>query len=365
MRLRLRRPLAALLLVLLGAIALALAACGGSDKDAKGLLKTAFSQPIQSADVSMDIQIKVDGVEQLKQPITVRLSGPYRSNGSKKLPSADFDLSFAGGGQTVNAGLASTGENAFVSFQGTDYEVGEDTVAQVNRQIAQGSSQRGRRSLADLGINPLDWVKDATEDGDEDVAGVETTHVSAGLDLGRLLDDLNEVVDRAGRLGTGATPQKLTDQQREQIEQVVKDPKFDVYVGKSDKKVRRLSADLDFDIPESARSRVGGAEGGSLAFSIEFANVGGQQRVNAPTRAKPIKELLDQLGGLSGLGGVGGGTGSAPGGGGSSGSGSGGSSGGSPNQTPDVKQFEKYSDCLRKANPNDVQALSKCAQLLR
>jgi hypothetical protein len=362
---RLRRPLLALLLVLLAAIPLALAACGDSDKDAKGLLRSAFDRPIKSADVSMDLQIKVDGVEQLKQPITVRLNGPYRSNGSKKLPSADFDLSFAGGGQTVNAGVASTGDNAFVSFQGTDYEVGEDAVADVNRQIAQSAGQRGKRSLADLGVNPLDWVKDAKEEGDEDVAGVKTTHVSAGLDLARLLDDLNQVVDRASKLGGGPTPQKLTDQQREQIEDVVKDPKFDVYVGKDDKTVRRLSADLDFDIPESARSRVGGAEGGSLSFSIEFANVGGQQQVKAPTRAKPIKELLDQLGGLSGLGGLGqGGTGTAPGG--SGGSGSGGTPGGTTTgKTPDVKQFEKYSDCLKKANPNDVGALSKCAELLR
>jgi hypothetical protein len=80
---RLRRPLLPFLLVLLGAIPLALGACGESDKDAKSLLRTAFDRPIQSADVSMDIQVKVDGVEQLKQPITVRLTGPYRSNGSK------------------------------------------------------------------------------------------------------------------------------------------------------------------------------------------------------------------------------------------------------------------------------------------
>jgi hypothetical protein len=354
---RLRRLLLSLLLV-------PLAGCGGSDKDAKSLLKTAFDQPIRSADVSMDIELKVDGVEQLKNPITVKLNGPYRTNGSKKIPSADFDLSFAGGGQTFNAGLVSTGDNAFVSFQGTDYEVGEDSISQVNKQIAQSSSQRGKRSLAELGVNPLDWVKDASEKGDEDVAGVKTTHVSGGLDLGRLLDDLNGVVDRASKLGaTPAAPQKLTDQQKKQIESVVKDPKFDVYVGKADKTVRRLSADLKLEVPESARSRLGGAKGGSISFSIEFANVGGQQKVNAPTKAKPIKELLDQLGGLGGLGSLrGGGTGTTPGGGSTPGGTPGGTTTG---QTPDVKQFEKYSECLKKANPNDVKALQKCAEQLR
>jgi hypothetical protein len=363
---RLRRLLAPLLLVVLGAFALALSACGGSDKDAKGLLRTAFKQPIQSADVSMDLQIKIEGVEQLKNPITVRLTGPYRTNGSKKLPSADFDLSFAGGGQTFNAGLTSTGDNAFVSFQGTDYEVGEDTVAQVNRQIAQSANQRSKRSLSEFGVDPLNWIRDASEKGEEDVAGVKTKHVSGGLDLGRLLDDLNNVVDRAGKLGgaAGQTPPKLTDQQKKQIEDVLKDPEFDVYVGKDDNKVRRLSADLKLDVPESARGRLGGAEGGSISFSIEFANVGEAQQVKAPTSAKPIKELLDKLGGLGGLGSLGGGgTGTTPGGTSTTpGSVPGGTTTG---KTPDVKQFEKYSDCLKKANPNDVGALSKCAELLR
>jgi len=82
---RLRRPLLPLLLVL----PVALSACGGSDKDAKALLRTSFKQPIRSADVSMDLELKVDGVKQLQNPITVRLTGPYRSNGPKKLPSAD------------------------------------------------------------------------------------------------------------------------------------------------------------------------------------------------------------------------------------------------------------------------------------
>jgi hypothetical protein len=362
---RLRRLLLPLLLLVLGAVPAALAGCGGSDEDAKGLLKTAFAQPIRSADVSMDIELKVDGVEQLKNPITVKLNGPYRSNGSKKIPSADFDLSIAGGGQTFNAGVVSTGDNAFVSFQGTDYEVGEDSVSDVNKQIARSSAQRGKRSLSELGVNPLDWVKDASEEGEEDVAGVKTTHVSGGLDLARLLDDLNEVVDRASKLGAGAAPapQKLTDQQKKQIESVVKDPKFDVYVGKADNTVRRLSADLKLEVPESARSRLGGAEGGSLSFSIEFANVGGQQKIQAPTKAKPIRELLEQLGGLSGLGSLrGGGTGTTPGGGSTPGGTSGGTTTG---QTPDVKQFEKYSECLRKANPNDVKALQKCAEQLR
>ena len=313
----------------------------------------------------MDLELKVDGVKQLQNPITVRLTGPYRSNGPKKLPSADFDISFAGGGQTFSAGLASTGDNAFVSFQGTDYEVGKDTIARVNSSIAQSSNQRGKRSLSELGVNPLDWIKEASQKGDEDVAGVKTTHVSAGLDLGRLLSDLNNVVDRASKLGgaAGPVPPKLTDQQKKQIQDVLKSPNFDVYVGKADKKVRRLSADLKFDIPDNARSRLGGATGGSLSFSIEFANVGGQQKITAPTRARPIKDLLDKLGTLSGIGALGGGTGAVPGGNATPAVPT--APGTTTGKTPDIKQFQKYSDCLKKANPNDVTALSKCAELLR
>ena len=149
----------------------------------------------------------------------------------------------------------------------------------------------------------------------------------------------------------------------------VKNPSFDIYVGKDDNRIRRLAVKVDFEIPSDQRAQFQGAEGGTLSFQIDFAKVGEKQTITAPANARPISELQQQLGGLApGLGGSTGGSGSGGSGSGSGGSGSGGSgssgSGGS-GSTPTPAQFEKYSKCLQAADPSDTAAIQQCAKLLK
>ena len=305
----LRSLRSALLISLAIATALLWAGCGGDDPSET--LNKAFSKPIQSARVTLNAEAKVNGSGQLSQPVKFTLTGPYQSNGDKKIPSFKWDLSLGGGGQTLQAGITSTGDNAFVTFQGSDYEVGAQEIARVNQQIAQGGNQQGDRSLKDFGVDPSKWVTDAEDKGDEEVAGVETTHISAGLDVKALFRDLNKTIDKAGAAagnaaGTSA-PQKLTDQQIDQIAQIVKDPKFDVYVGKDDDIVRRIAVALTFQVPQGAQQQAGGASAGNLTFSIEFADVGEKQTITAPANPKPITQLQKDVQALRGaLGGLGG-----------------------------------------------------------
>jgi hypothetical protein len=347
----------------IGALAAVAAGCGGgSSKDATALLERGFSQDVKSANITVDVTAKVDGVAQLSKPIRVRLGGPYESNGPKRLPKLQWDLSVSGGGQTFSAGVITTGDNAFVNFQGTDYEVGKDKVAGYNRTLQQ-QNPSGKSSLEDFGIDPMNWVTDASEDGESTVAGVKTTHVSAGLDVGRLFKDVNDkLLSKAGKLpgAAGATgTQRLTDDQIEQIEDVVKDPKFDVYVGKADGKIRRVSVDLDFEVPKSARDSANGLTGGNVTFSVELAAVDEPQRITAPTDAKPLDQLTQQLGGAGALGGaLGGGSDGTDGSGGAGGAGGSGSA-------PSKQQYQRYAECLNKAEPSDVAAIQRCAELLK
>ena len=340
-------------LVLLAAVAL-IAGCGGgggSSKDARALIDKAFQQSIGSAEMTLNIEAKVNGVAQLSQPINLKVAGPYQSNGKGKLPSFNWQVSVSGGGQAFSGGIISTGDNAFVNFQGTNYEVGADKVAQVNQSSGPG------RSLKDYGIDPQAWVKDPTDEGTENVNGVDTTHVKASVDIGRMFSDFNKTIQKAGSMSTAA-PQQLSPETIQKIQDVVKNPKFDIYVGKDDDKIRRLSVSVDFQIPADQRAKFQGAEGGTLNFSIDFAKVGEPQTITPPANPRPISELQQQLGGIGGgLGGLGG-SGSS---GGSGGSGGGGS--GSSNPSP--AQFEKYSKCLQSADPSDTGAIQKCAQLLK
>jgi hypothetical protein len=353
-----RRALA----LLAAAALLVLAGCGGGggdSKDARALIDKAFKQPIPSANMTLNIEAKVDGVAQLQQPVSLKIAGPYQSNGKQKLPSLDWKVSVAGGGQAFSGGLISTGDNLFVNFQNQNYEVGAAQTAQINQQLGQQTGSG--KSLKDFGIDPQAWVKNPTDEGDETVNDVKTTHVKASVDVSKMLNDFNKTISQAGGAMGASAPQQLTPDQIKQVDDVVTDPKFDIYVGKDDNKIRRLAVKVDFQVPADKRAQFQGASGGTISFSIDFAAVGEKQTITAPTDAKPISELSQQLGGLGGgLGGLGGSGSSGSGGSGSDGTGGSGGSGGS-NPTP--QQFEKYSKCLEGAKtPTDIQ---KCAALIK
>jgi hypothetical protein len=341
-----------------------IAGCGEDDKESvTALLDQAFKSPIGSADVKLDIEVELDGVDQLEDPIEVTLTGPYDSTGDAELPSVDWDITFSAQNQSFNAGLTSTGDRGFLAFQGTEYEVNREAMANLSRQVAASRKREGGRDLSDFGVTARDWIVDGDEEGDEDVAGVETTHVSGRLDVARALDDLNTVVQEATKLGGpvgSQAPPELTDEQKEQIEEVVEDPRFDAYVGKDDEKLHRLSADVEFEVPEDFRDRVGGLEGGRVSFSIEFANIGEPKRIEAPQDARPIDELTRQLQGLIGgaLGGAAPQEGSgqesvpAP------------DGGGAEAPQTDPEKRKAYEDCI-KTDPNDESVRAFCEVLLQ
>jgi hypothetical protein len=359
-RFRNRRLISLLLVAFASVAVVALSACGGGSSDsgdAKKTLTDAFKNPIKSANVSLDISAKIDGVAQLSQPISIKLSGPFESQGKGKVPKLDWDINVSGSGQTFSGKLVSTGDNAFVGFQGQTYEVGTQLVKQYEQQLAQQTGQQGL-SAKQLGIDPASWIKNATNAGEEDVAGVTTTKITGGLDIAKMLTDLNSAVDKAGPAMGGKAPAKLTPQQIDQVKQIVKDPTFEAFVGKDDGKLRRLSSTVNFTVPENQRAKANGATGGALTFSLEFADVGKPVTITAPTGAKPITELQQQLQG-GGLGGIGGGS-SAPGAGSGSGSGgSGGSGGGNSSQ-----KFQAYAQCLTQAN-GDQAKIQECSKLLQ
>jgi hypothetical protein len=155
--------------------------------------------------------------------------------------------------------------------------------------------------------------------------------VSAQIDVAKMLDDLNALVDRAGAAVPGSgPPPKLDEEQQRRIEEVLGEPTLDVYVGVDDKVVRRLSADLELDVPEGSRERLGGVEGGRIAFSIEFARVGEPVEIAAPRSARPIEELTGQLGALRGGDG-----------------------------------FDRYTECLERADPSRIGEIQACSDLLQ
>jgi hypothetical protein len=358
---RLRRRLPAVLLL---SVLLLPAACGGGDSgDVQALLDRAFGNEISSADLKIDSRLQVEGSGSLNRPIQIQATGPFRSN-EGKLPSVDLELRIGadGGGQTVQTGFLSTGDRAFVKFQDVYYEQPASEVRKANESIR--SNQGKGSSLKSLGLNPRSWLAEARERGEEQVAGTTTVHVSGRLDVTAFLRDLNGFVKRSrGAIGgaTGqALPPPLSEQNIEKAEDVVRNASFDVYVGEDDDIIRRLSGRLDLTVPEEDRASFGGIEGGSIEISVEFGDVNGDQKIEAPANARPLSELTRSLG-AGALGGLSGGQ--------AQGGGSGGGTAPQPPPptatAPDADAFREYGECLERAQPQDTDALQRCAELLQ
>ena len=373
------RALGLLCTILIAACGLLVAGCGGGDdqEEVTKLLDRAFDKSLESADVNLDSTLRVRGVPQLERPIRIRANGPYRSTQKGKPPEFDIDLKIGveGGGASIDTGRVAVGDRAFIKFQGGFYEVPAEQVKEANEAF-QGGRDR-RKQVKGSGVNPRSWISSAKDEGEEEVAGVETKHVSGQLDVKRMVTDLNRFVSRAGKsLGAGAAvPKPLPQATLDKIAQVVRNPTFDVYVGAEDERIRRLSANVQITVPEADRQQVRGIEGGSLELTIEFRGVGKPQRIEAPAQSRPLSDLTKQLGGAGALG-LGGALGQG-------GAGQGGSAetpqvpqqqvpqspqdgaGGTGGGGGDAETFQRYAECLDKADPQDTAALQRCSELLR
>ena len=369
-------------LALLLLAAVALGGCGGGEdkQSVEDVLDQAFRQQIKSADLRIEAELDLNGGSSAGQPVRIEASGPFRTN-EGRLPSADIDLRFGvdGAGQTIQTGFLSTGDRAFVKFEDVFYEQPAAEVRRANRTIARNAKKRG--SLHALGIDPRSWLGRATDEGEEEIAGVQTRHVAGTLDVEAVMRNLNKFVRRSGAALGGATgqsvPAPLSNAQIQRVGEVVRDPSFDIYVGKDDDIIRRVSARVEFEVPEKRRQDLGGLESGTLTFSVEMSDVNGNQKIEAPAKARPLSALTRSLGGdaLGGLGAPGVGPEavpvapdepSPP----SSGAGGDGSGQGSSppdaatGDSPEAEAFRKYADCLDKARPEDTAELQKCADVL-
>ncbi len=368
-----RRPL---LLLLFAAVVLA--SCAGDDdsQDVEGLLDQGFSTGIRSADLKIEAELELKGSSSFGRPVRLEASGPFISNDGR-LPSTDIELKVGseGNGQTVSTGVLTLGDRAFLKFQDVYYEQPRAAVRRANRALRRSSGRE--RSFSELGFTPRSWLSEAQDEGEATVAGVETRHVSGSLDVRRLLADFNRFVRRSGSAVSGATgqtpPTPLTPTQVAAIAEAVENPSFDVYLGKEDGIIRRVSGRIEFEVPKPSRAGLGGVDSGSIKFSVEFADVNGDQEVEAPARARPLSALTRSLGGDSVVEGLSG----APQGDGAqgglapvppAGDGSdqgGGVPGADNGTTPAAEDFEEYADCLDDARPEDTEALQRCADLLQ
>ena len=332
-----------------------LVACGGDEvsesTDVDKLLEDTFSgdKKIDSGKFELALKMDVKGSGAVQGPVNLTLGGPFESQGPKKLPKFALDASFEGAGQSLKAGLMTTGEKGYVNFNGTDYVVADEVFKQFRDSFEKAASegQKEDQSLQSLGIDPRNWLSNAKNAGEEKVGDTDTVRITGDVDVAKLLDDVNKALEKAGSLGLqgqAQLPTKLSDEQKQLIQQAVKNLKVDIYTGKEDTTLRRMH--IVFDVSDPTGQDQGSAK---VDFDLKLLDLNEGQEFSEPENPKPFDELLQSLGGLGlgGLGGLGGGSGSG-------GSGSGGNS---------SENLEEYTKCIEDAG-NDLQKAQKCAEIL-
>jgi len=359
---------------------LLVAGCGGGDEDPEDVLTQTFSgdHQVDSGTLDMSISGSVEGAT--SGSVDVSLSGPFEAEQAEQGQFPQFDLTASvsgeGAGQSADfdGGLISTGDALYVSYQGDDYKVPDDVFKQAQQNYAasaqqsqqgtggdfqercQQAAQQGGFDASLCDVDPLSLVTNLDNEGDEDVEGTETVHVSGDIDIEEIGNLAAEAI--AASPSGQFLPASQLDQLTSQLEDAIDEASFDVYSGKDDDILRRLDLSLAVTAPQAAALLVP-VQSASIDFSVSLGAVNEPQTIEAPSEAKPFDDLLDQLdtgnlpldalGGGGGIPGIGGGGIPGVGGGGGAPEGGGGGDQGA------------YLDCIENAKPSEI---ADCASQL-
>ena len=140
--------------------------------DVNTLLKDTFKGNKDVKSGKLNLALKVDakgGTSALRARSASASRARSRAEGKQKLPKFDIDFAFEGAGQSIKAGLTSTGDKGFVNFQGTDYAVSDQVFQQFKAGYEQaqknGTSSAEQQSLSSLGLDPQPVADEPQERG--------------------------------------------------------------------------------------------------------------------------------------------------------------------------------------------------------
>ncbi len=288
---------------------LALAACGSSGPSAGSLVNDTFSSraSINSAKVDLSLGVAGSGSESSKKPLSLRLSGPFQSNGEGKFPSFSLQLQLSAAGHQLAAGATSTGSALYVQLGGSWFSVPASTFSALQQSYAQAtksaSSSKARSTFASLGIEPSHWLSEPSNAGTATIGGVETYHVTASLNVPGLLSDVSKLSSSSSALGLSALPGagSLSPAAISELGKSITSAHVDIYTGKSDHILRRLDVTASVNATSQTQSALGGLHAATVTLSLQFSGINQPQTITAPANPKPFTQLVPALQQLMGV----------------------------------------------------------------
>lgn len=330
---------------------------GGGSEDPQAVLDQTFSNDTKVTSGNLNISLSANAEGDQGGNFTASVSGPFQGDASndKAFPQLDLTAKVdgSGAGQSINfeGGITATADKAFVSYSGTAYEIPASIFeqfksayeAQAGAATSGSSSGNASSILKDLGIDPSTWLTKVTNEGDADVEGDSTIHISGDADVAKIISDFAT----AAKQIPGSSVQNLDPSVLNQASQFVKNAHVDVYSGADDHVLRKLEFSLDITPPATVATQ--GVSSVTLDFSISLTDVNQPQDISAPTDAHPFTELEQKIQSLGILGQLGG-------------SALGSTSGGSGSSS---SAQQAYAQCVLQAQASgDASAINACLQKL-
>jgi hypothetical protein len=371
------------LLATVAALAVAFAACGGgggsdsgSSEDPQKVIDASTLEGVKSGNLDLSLSVKSTGDE--SGNIDLSLSGPFQAGAKNELPEADMKIKADGEaeGEKIyfEGGVTLLSDRAYIGYEGDEYEVDPTTFGFVKsgfeqaQQESVGEGAEGEAcQAAAAGLTPADFIDNLKSEGSQEVEGTSTTEVSGDLNVKGAIDQIIKLSEdpscKSQLEMAGPLPLGELEAAEGELESAVKTAHASVYVG-DDNIIRKVSAEATIE-PKGSGEKV------EISFDISLGNVNEKQSISAPSNAKPLEQLFQQIGvnplelleggGSSGLGGLleGLSGGSLE----SSESGEASAAEIEPSELPGSEESQKYLECLQGAEtPSDLQ---KCASLLK
>ena len=345
-----------------------LAACGGSStsgaagsaasSNPRTLLKQTFStsHTVKSGVLQVSLVIDPTGSSTLSTPVSLTLGGPFQSRGPHQTPESSFTVTGSALGKKGSFGVISTATGAYTRLQGATYQLPRSDFKKLQSGIAGGSSTGSAPGLSTLGIDPSHWLTAPKIVGTETVDGARTEHLRSAVDVPAFISDLNTLLAKESKATSAASsagvPTRISPATAGKIAAAVRSPTVDVWTGKSDSTLRRLTVAATIPVSGRASAELGGMTSAALKLSLNYAQLNQAQTIAAPAHARPYSELRTKLASLGAE--IQGAFGTNLNGAGSTASGAAGSSAG---------KVSRYSRCITAA-AGDVTKMQKCASLL-
>jgi hypothetical protein len=314
-----RSPVAVVALV---AVALTVAACGGSSNssdstspagtvaassgngDAAGILSAIDTNASTGPQkLKLDVTVDIKGApsnQQLalftKQPIHLGLDGVVDSTGK----SADLNVSVTLGKSPLEAEFRSGGGKSWIQIDGKWYDLPANLLSSATGSSlpagATTSNLDAGKILAAIG-DPSKLLDNASVSSDT-VEGIESDKVSGDVNIAGVAAAAANLSKSLGNSTATAPTQAEIDKTVTQLEKIVNKAHVDLWVGKSDHKVHRVAFTVDA-ATDAATKKSSGIDAATIDFDVTTVDASAPD-ISPPSSVGTPAEFQAALVGLLG-----------------------------------------------------------------